>query len=374
MTASDLIYLDYNATAPIRTEVIELMSDVMKEGGNPSSVHALGRTAKSRLETARSQIAEVLNCRAQMIIFTSGGTEANNMAILNSKRSRLITTNAEHNSVNLSKDSFEGKVDMLSINSDGLINLEDLKELLLNDGDQRIVSILLANNETGVIQDIESISKITKDAGALLHVDAIQAFGKIPLDFQSLDVDMMSISSHKIGGPQGVGALIALEKLPVRSSIIGGGQEVGRRGGTENIAGIAGFGLAASMISRSLEKMKELEEWRNYVEQEILIKASGSMCLGHNSKRLPNVSTIYMPNVRSETQVMNFDLDKICVSSGSACSSGKVKASHVIMAMTNDDEIASSTVRMSMGWNTKREDIDAFISSWLKMWGRKNNR
>lgn len=373
MTSSDLIYLDYNATAPIRSEVIELMSDVMKEGGNPSSVHALGRTAKSRLETARSQIAEVLNCRSQMIVFTSGGTEANNMAILNSKRTRLITTNAEHDSVKLSKDCFDGKVDILSINDDGLINLEELKKLFLNDGDQTVVSILLANNETGVLQDIESISKITKDVGALLHVDAIQAFGKIPLDFQSLDVDMMSISSHKIGGPQGVGALVALEKLPVKSSIIGGGQEVGRRGGTENIAGIAGFGLAASMIPTTLEKMKELEEWRNFAEQEILSNASGSKCLGKNSKRLPNVSTIYMPNVRSETQVMNFDLNKICVSSGSACSSGKVKASHVIMAMTNDNEIASSTVRMSMGWNTKREDIDVFISSWLKMWGRKNN-
>lgn len=372
MTVSDLIYLDYNATAPIRPQVIELMSNVMKEGGNPSSVHALGRTAKSRLEAARSQIASVINCRAQMIIFTSGGTEANNMAILNCERVRLITTNAEHDSVNLSKDYFDGKVDILSINKDGLIDLKELEKLLSKEGEKTIVSILLANNETGVIQDIAAISKITKDAGALLHVDAIQAFGKIPIDFASLNVDMMSISSHKIGGPQGVGALIALEKLPVKSPIIGGGQEVGRRGGTENIAGIAGFGLAASMLPEAVEKMIILEEWRNAAELKISENADGALFFGREAKRLPNVSTVYMPNVKSETQVMNFDLDKICVSSGSACSSGKVKASHVILAMTNDEDIASSTVRMSMGWNTKKDDPDAFVKSWLNMWGRKN--
>ena len=372
MTASDLKYLDYNATAPIRTEVIERMSAVMKEGGNPSSVHALGRAAKARLEGARSQIATVINCRAQMIIFTSGGTEANNMAILNSGRTRLITTNAEHDSVNLSKDHFDGKVDILLINEDGLIDLKELKKLLHEVGEQTIVSILFANNETGVIQNIAEISKLTKEAGALLHIDAIQALGKVPIDFKELDVDMMSISSHKIGGPQGVGALIALEKLPVKSSIIGGGQEIGRRGGTENIAGIAGFGLAASMLPDTLMKMKELEEWRNFAEKEIAETATGALFFGNNSNRLPNVTTIYMPNVKSETQVMNFDLENICVSSGSACSSGKVKASHVIMAMTGDDELASSTVRMSMGWNTKKEDLDAFVVSWLKMWGRKN--
>lgn len=372
MTASDLIYLDYNATAPIRPQVIELMSEVMLEGGNPSSVHARGRKAKSRLEAARSQIASMINCRPQMIIFTSGGTEANNMAILNCERSRLITTNAEHDSVNLSKDQFTGTVDMLSVNKDGLIDLTELKKLLQKDAEKTIVSILFANNETGIIQDIAAISEITKDAGALLHVDAIQAFGKIPIDFTSLNVDMMSISSHKIGGPQGVGALIALVKIPVRSPIVGGGQEVGRRGGTENIAGIAGFGLAASLLPQSLEKMKQLEVWRNSAEHEIEEKAAGALFFGRKSHRIPNVSTIYMPNVKSETQVMNFDLDKICVSSGSACSSGKVKASHVILAMTNDDDIASSTVRMSMGWNTEKEDLDTFVKSWLRMWGRKN--
>lgn len=373
MTATDLIYLDYNATAPIRPEVIELMSEAMREGGNPSSVHAMGRKAKSRMEKARSQIANAVHCRSQMIIFTSGGTEANNMAILNSGRSRLITTNAEHDSINLSKDNFDGKVDILSVDQNGLIDICELDNLLKNDAENTIVSILYANNETGVIQDIKEISKAVKEAGGLLHVDAIQAFGKIPFDFMASNIDMMSISSHKIGGPQGVGALIANEKVPVKSSIIGGGQEYGRRGGTENIAGIAGFGLAASMLETSLKKMNELREWRDRVEEKIASKSKGAKFLGKQSPRLPNVTTIYMPNVISETQVMNFDLDKICVSAGSACSSGKVKASHVVTAMTGDEEISGSTIRMSMGWNTEKPEIDAFIASWLKMWERKNN-
>ncbi|MCC3860918.1 cysteine desulfurase family protein [Pseudemcibacter aquimaris] len=372
MTSANLIYLDYNATAPIRPEVISLMSEVMIEGGNPSSVHALGRKAKSRMETARSQIANVVGCRSQMVIFTSGGTEANNMAILNSGRSRLITTNAEHDSVNSSKDRFNGKVDILNVDQNGQINPQDLERLLGEDASDTVVSILYANNETGVIQNIGPIAKITKAAGALLHLDAIQVFGKIDIDFMKMNVDMMSISSHKIGGPQGVGALIALEKLPVKSSILGGGQEVGRRGGTENIAGIAGFGLAASMVSENLEKMDVLEEWRNALEQRLSEHTDKVRFMGKDANRLPNVSAIYMPDVLSETQVMNFDLEKICISAGSACSSGKVKSSHVIMAMTGDEGIASSTIRMSMGWNTTKDDVDAFVKTWIKLYDRKH--
>ncbi|MDG1708420.1 MAG: cysteine desulfurase family protein [Emcibacteraceae bacterium] len=374
MADSDLIYLDYNATAIIRPEVVTLMTEVMMEGGNPSSVHALGRKAKSRLENARAEITKAIGCRPQMVIFTSGGTEANNMAILNSGKSLLITTNAEHDSVNSASKRFSGKVDVLNIDDAGAINLSELKEKLSLNGEEAIVSILFANNETGIIQDIEAISKLTREAGALLHIDAIQAFGKIAIDFMALGVDMMSLSSHKIGGPQGVGALIAREKLPIKSSILGGGQEFGRRGGTENIAGIAGFGLAASMVDDGLKKMTELEQWRNYAEIKIADHTSNAKFIGKGHLRLPNVSTIYMPNVLSETQVMNFDLANICISAGSACSSGKVKASHVVMAMTNDEDIASSTIRMSLGWNSKKSEIDAFIENWIKQYDRKHNK
>jgi len=366
------IYLDYNATAPIRPEVIEVMVEVMEEGGNPSSVHSGGRKAKSRMEKARSIIADTISCRAQMIIFTSGGTEANNMAILSSGCNRLITSNVEHDSIRSVASSFDGTVDIIRVNPDGLINLLELEKLLNDNDEKSIISILYANNETGVMQDVKAIAKIAHSAGALLHIDAIQALAKIPIDFMALGVDMMSISSHKIGGPQGVGALVIQEKLPIKPFIFGGGQEVGRRGGTENIAGIVGFGRAVSMINQSLKKMKILEKWRNEIEEKIHKHAPKANFPGKSSLRLSNVSTIYMPGVKSETQVMNFDIDQICISSGSACSSGKVKSSHVIDAMKGDKNIAASTIRMSLGWNSEYSHVEAFIKSWKKQYDRKN--
>lgn len=372
MTEKQAIYLDYNATAPIRPEVIKVMVEVMEEGGNPSSIHSIGRKAKSRMEEARSTIAGMINCRPQMIVFTSGGTEANNMAVFSSGKSRMITTNAEHDSIRSVSDRFDGTVDVLSVDQDGIIDLDELEKLLEKGGENTIISVLYANNETGVLQDVKAISEIAHAAGALVHIDAIQALAKVPLDFMALGVDMMSISSHKTGGPQGVGALVALEKLPVRSFILGGGQEVGRRGGTENIAGIAGFAKAVSMVPESLEKMNELEAWRDEIEEKLQEHASQACFLGKNARRLPNVSTIYMPGVTSETQVMNFDLDKICISSGSACSSGKVKSSHVIDAMSSDKNIATSTIRMSLGWGSEHSNVDAFIASWKKQYDRKN--
>ena len=372
MKEKQAIYLDYNATAPIRSEVIKVMVDVMEEGGNPSSVHSVGRKAKFRMEDARSTIAGVVNCRSQMVIFTSGGTEANNMAILGCGRTRLITTNVEHDSIRSVANRFDGQVDVLNVNQDGLIDLDALGVLLSKGGEDTLISILYANNETGVIQDVNAIADIAHAAGALVHIDAIQALAKVPIDFRALGVDLMSVSAHKIGGPQGVGALIALEKLPIRSIVLGGGQEVGRRGGTENIAGIAGFAKAASMTPESLDKMMELEHWRDEIEEQILAHAPGACFPGNKTRRLPNVSTIYMPGVTSETQVMNFDLDNICISSGSACSSGKVKSSHVIDAMCNDETIAKSTIRMSLGWDSVHEDVEAFIASWKKQYDRKN--
>lgn len=372
MADNNILYLDYNATVPIRPEVIKLMAEVMSEGGNPSSVHTLGRKAKARMEEARSIIASAINCRPQMIVFTSGGTEANNMAILSTGKSRLITSTVEHDSVRSAASRFDGKVDYLAVDNNGQIDLDALEKLLKRDAENTIISILYANNETGVLQDIKKISTICHEAGAILHIDAIQALSKIPIDFKEMGVDLMSISSHKTGGPQGVGALVAHEKLPVKSFILGGGQELGRRGGTENIAGIAGFAKAVSMAEQSFQKMKMVEKWRDEIEQEIMEYSNEALFFGKNSLRLPNVSTIYMPNVSSETQVMNFDLDKICISSGSACSSGKVKASHVIEAMVKDKNIASSTIRVSLGWASEHSDAEAFIKSWKKQYDRKN--
>lgn len=372
----EIIYLDYNATVPIRPEVIDTMVEVMKEGGNPSSIHGVGRRAKMSMEDARTNIANIINCRAQMITFTSGGTEANNMALLCGLRSRLIISNAAHDSIINCSDRFLGRVDMLSVDKDGLIDLSALEKLLKEDGKDTIVSILYANNETGVIQDVKKIAEIVHTAGALLHIDAIQALAKIPVDFMNMGCDLMSISSHKTGGPQGVGALVAYETLPVLSAILGGGQEVGRRGGTENIAGIAGFGRAVSMVPNSLLKMKILKEWRDEIEQKLSAHTPNVIFIGKDALRLPNVSMIAMKDVSSDVQVMNFDLENICVSAGSACSSGKVKSSHVIDAMSDamsdDSNIASSSIRMSLGWDSKKEHVDAFIKCWTNQYDRKH--
>jgi cysteine desulfurase len=370
------IYLDYNATAPIKTSVIEEMVEVMSEVGNASSVHSLGRKAKMRLENARAAIADMLNCRAAMISFTSGGTEANNMAFLSSQLkgreiTRLIVSAAEHDSFRGSYKRFKGEVLKLSLDENGLVSKTELKTILGDDGSHTLVSILYVNNETGVIQDIKSLTEITHEAGALFHTDAIQALGKIMVDYKELGVDMMSISSHKIGGPQGAGAFIAREALEVSPLISGGGQESGRRSGTENLAGIVGFAKAVSLVPQNLQKIKKLTAIRDDLEARIIEFAPDSKIFGKDSNRVGTVSNIMMPNVMSETQVIAFDLAGICISAGSACSSGKVKSSHVISQMGANETEASSTIRMSLGWDNTAQEVDAFYQAWIKLYMRK---
>jgi cysteine desulfurase len=366
----NITYLDHNATSIIHPDVIDMITQVMEEGGNPSSIHAAGRMAKSRLEQAREQIAKIIHCRPQMITFTSGGTEANNIALLASGYAHLITTNTEHDSVRFTQERFSGNVTSLKVNQHGLVDLTELQKMLGDNAKNTLVSVLYANNETGVLQDIKSIAKIIHGAGATLHIDAIQALGKVPLNFMDLGCDMMSISAHKIGGPQGAGAIVAFEKLPISSLISGGGQEVGRRSGTENVAGIAGFGKAVSMIPQLLIKMAELKEWRDELEVTLSHHANDVRFIGDKAERVPNVSMIYMPGVVSNTQVMTFDLENICISSGSACSSGKVATSHVIAAMENDKAFAQSSIRMSLGWSNIKSDVDKFAECWIKLYDR----
>ncbi|MCF8473757.1 MAG: cysteine desulfurase [Emcibacter sp.] len=366
-----MIYLDHNATTPIKPEVIEEMVRVMKIGGNPSSVHGVGRRAKTVLEQSRQTIAKIINCRPQKIIFTSGGTEANNIAAKITGLDHIIISAIEHDSILRLRDNFTGTIDILPVDSMGYVSADDLKERLKNSGPHTLVSIMLANNETGVIQDIKNLADITHDAGAYFHCDAIQALGKISLDFRALGVDMLSLSAHKIGGPQGVGALVALEKINIDPIILGGGQEVGRRSGTENIAGIAGFAKAVSLVPDQRQKMDSLRQLRDYMEREIAAYARDAVFYGAQSQRLPNTSTILMPHVTSEIQVMAFDLEGICVSSGSACSSGKVKPSHVVAAMGGGVEQALSTIRVSLGFETTKEDVEAFIVAWKKIYSRK---
>ncbi len=367
-----MIYLDYNATVPVRPEVIDEMGRVMAAGGNASSVHSLGRKAKATLEKSRQGIADMINCRPQMITFTSGGTEANNIALRCVGAGRLIVAATEHDSILDVARNFPGETVILPVSSNGLIDPAKLATLLQESDRKTVVSIMLANNETGILQDIAVLSELVHEHGALMHTDAVQAFGKIPLDFRALGVDMMSLSAHKIGGPQGVGAFVAWEKINVEPLIRGGGQELGRRSGTENLPGIAGFGVAAGLVPKSIQLMKQVGEWRDRIENTLSQHSNTVRFFGVQSPRLPNVTSVLMPGVSSETQVMAMDLEGICVSAGSACSSGKVKASHVITAMGGTPDEAASTLRISLGWNSREEDVDRFIAAWCRLYDRKH--
>ncbi|HEC00852.1 MAG TPA: cysteine desulfurase [Sphingomonadales bacterium] len=366
-----MIYLDHNATTPVKPPVIDEMTRVMEIGGNPSSVHGKGRAAKTILENARQTIATQINCRPQKIIFTGGGTETNNIALKAAGFDHLILSITEHDSINGIEKNFTGTIDWLPVDQNGLIAPDILETAVKQAPEKTLVSIMLANNETGVIQDIAALSSIAHKSGTMFHTDAIQAFGKIPVDFRALGVDMLSLSAHKMGGPQGVGALIALEKIDMPSITTGGGQEAGRRAGTENLAGIAGFAKAAELVPENLSHMPRIKELRDQMEQRIKDHAPNVIFYGAGANRLPNTSTILMPGVSSETQVMAFDLAGICVSAGSACSSGKVKPSHVVTAMGADTEQALSTLRVSLGWNSRAQDVEAFIAAWIKFSDRK---
>lgn len=366
-----MIYLDYNATALMKPDVIEEMTRVMNIGGNPSSVHAFGRGAKAIMEQARQTIAGVINCRPRQIIFTGGGTEANNIALKATGMDYIIIAATEHDSIlGITKKS-GGTVECLPVDKNGLVSPENLHKALEGCPEKTLVSIMRANNETGVVQDIKTLAGIAHAAGALFHTDAIQALGKIPVDFSGLGVDMMSFSAHKLNGPQGVGALVARENIDIKSLIFGGGQEIGRRSGTENIAGIAGFAKAVELVAQNLKTMDHLRILKDRMEQEISSHAPDAVFYGAAVDRLPNTATILMPGVASETQVMAFDLDGICVSSGSACASGRVKPSHVVSAMGGSLNQALSTIRASLGWNTTEQDIDSFIAAWVTLYDRK---
>lgn len=362
------VYLDFNATAPIWPEVVTAMVAMMEAGGNPSSVHQAGRTARNRVEEARSLLAHLIGCKAPEIVFTSGGTEANNFALTAFPARPVFISAGEHDSVL----SAAGEATRLPLKNDGLLDLIALADLLDAADGPAFVSIMLANNETGVIQPIAEIAAIVHEKGGILHCDAIQAVGKIPLCFSELGADMMSVSAHKFGGPQGIGALVVRDGLAVPPLLKGGGQELGRRAGTENVAGIVGLGVAARSAMEGLESYQAIAHLRDSMEERLLVMSPESRVYGKEAPRIPNTTTISMPGVASELQVMSLDLDGIAVSAGSACSSGKVKASHVLTAMGASDEAAGSAIRISLGWSTTPEEIDRLVDSWTKLYRRKS--
>lgn len=363
---SDPIYLDYNATAPVRPAVAEAMVEALALTGNPSSVHQWGRQAHRRLEDAREQVAALVGASPAMVIFTSGGTEANNLAIQGAGRARILVSAVEHDSVLAVAEDAE----TIPVNEDGSVRLDELQRLLEESDEPALVCVMYANNETGVFQPIDEIVKIAHDHGALVHCDAVQAAGKTEIYMRRLGIDLMSLSSHKLGGPQGVGALVVSDSVTISPMIRGGGQERGFRAGTENLPGIVGFGLAAEISMTSSTEVANAQSLRDDLERRLMEAAPHVIIYGDAVSRLPNTSCIAMPGIEAETQVMALDLAGVMVSAGSACSSGKVRTSHVLTAMGADDNAAGSAIRVSFGWQSVADDVDAFLSAWLELYER----
>ncbi|MDO8411348.1 MAG: cysteine desulfurase family protein [Phenylobacterium sp.] len=367
------VYLDHNATAPIRPEALAAASQAMIAGGNPSSVHAAGRASRARMEQARTQVAELIAAPASTVIFTSGGTEANALAIESAVATgsrRLILSAIEHDAVLETARASDAQVELMPVDALGQADLAWLAARLdtwdAAEG-RPFVALMLANNETGVIQPVAEAAVLVRQAEGWLHVDAVQAAGRIPVDSRALGADTLAISSHKIGGPPGAGALTFGPRATLVRRLHGGGQERGRRAGTENVPAIAGFGAAAAQALGELNAAAEQAVWRDAAEQALV--AAGALVMGQGATRLPNTLCFAGPGFPAELQVMTLDLAGVMVSAGSACSSGKVKASRVLEAM-GQTELAGAAIRVSGGWSSGAEDWKQMVEAWITAYDR----
>jgi cysteine desulfurase len=353
-------YLDFNATAPSRPEVIEAVADAMREGGNASSVHGTGRVARGGLEQARRSVAALVGADPANVVFTGSGTEANNQALRASGRKRLIVTAIEHESV------LQARPDAIicPVLARGTVDLEALERLLMASDEPALVAVMAANNETGILQPVMEVARLAQEHGALLHCDAVQAAGKIPVDMAALGADFIALSAHKIGGPQGVGALICRDRQSIERFVHGGGQEGGLRAGTENVPGIVGFGVAATSALAGLDEFAVLTGLRDELERRAQEIEPAITVFGADLRRLPNTSKFSTPGLSSEVQVMGLDLAGTAISAGSACSAGRIEMPYVLEAMGVPQDIALSAVRVSLGWTSTVADIDGFIEGW----------
>ncbi len=354
------VYLDYNATAPVRPAAAAAVAEALALTGNASSVHGFGRRVRARIEEAREAVAQLVGARPEQVVFTSGGTEANNQALARAAGGRTLVSAGEHDSIlQAAPEAAQVPLDL-----EGTIDLTALGDLLAAPPAPALVSIMLANNETGVIQPVAEAARMARAAGAVVHCDAVQAAGKVPLDFGDLGVDLMSLSAHKLGGPQGVGALVVAEESGLAPLLRGGGQERRRRPGTENVIGIAGFGAAAREAARDLAAFAGLARWRDRLEEGVRALAPAARLFGAGAPRLANTACFALPGLRAETQIMALDLAGVAVSAGAACSSGKVQPSHVLRAMGADEETADCAIRVSLGWASEAADVEAFLEAW----------
>ena len=367
------VYLDYNASGLVRPEVQAVMAKALADNGNPSAVHAAGRRARARVETARAQVAGLVGADPTAVVFSSGGTESNAQAILSALAAgceRLIVGATEHPCVAEAAIASGKPVKMLPVDARGVVDLNKLRQLLGQPG-KAVVAIHHANNESGVIQPIAEAARLVRSEGGWLHVDAIQSAGKIPVDIRMLKADSLTLSAHKLGGPQGVGALVMGEGREAVRIVHGAGQERGLRAGTENVPGIAGFGESAVCAARDLPQAQAHAAWRDAAEATV--KAAGATIIGEGAGRLPNTLFMAVPDWESPQQLITLDLMGLMVSAGSACSSGKTKPSRAILA-TGRAALATGGIRVSGGWGTVEDDWTRFVEAWVAAYAKHRER
>jgi len=355
------VYLDYNATQPIRPAVRDAMIDILAGPTNPSSIHGFGQRARTRVEQARASLAALIGARPAEILFTSGATEANATALAGTGLRRVVVSAIEHPSVRTAANAM-----VLPVDGSGLADLDSLDRLLAEIGEPALVSIMLANNETGAVQPVAEAARIVHAHGGLLHSDAAQAPGRIPVDVMGLDVDLLTLSAHKMGGPQGAGALYIRDGLNLTPLLRGGGQEKRRRGGTENVAAIVGFGVAADLAANS----PDLTGLRDAMEARLAQAAPEITIHGALAPRIGNTSCFGVPGLLAETALIALDLAGVAVSSGAACSSGAVEPSPVLLAMGIPEATAREAIRVSLGWATTPEEVDHLVESWTIVYRR----
>ena len=382
-------YCDHNATAPLRPTCREAMTHALGVTGNPSSVHANGRAARAIVEAARDLVARLAKAKPERVVFTSGATEANNLALWGAvegaidqgekavRITRLFVSAIEHSSVLKTAEAIAERVpgvrlEYLPVIADGVLDLQVLRAALREGKGRALVAVMAANNETGVTQPVREISAICREAGALLLVDAVTAAGKIELDAGLCDY--LTLSAHKLGGPQGVGVLVAADAAPLAPQLTGGGQQRGVRAGTENLSGIAGFGAAAKAVSDGAEERDRVARIRDHFEIALKAALPDAVIFGAAASRLGNTSNVALPGLAAENIVMALDLDGVMVSSGSSCSSGKIAPSHVLSAMGVAEDLAGASIRVSFGWNSVIADADAVVASLVKLAGRVRAR
>ncbi|MEM6499864.1 MAG: cysteine desulfurase family protein [Pseudomonadota bacterium] len=364
-------YLDYNATAPLLLEAREMMLQAIDVTGNPSSVHGEGRDTRKLVEDAREKVAVLVGTKPNNVVFTSGATEANAWA-LSRNWDQILLSRIEHDSVLAPARSSGGDIMDLDVDPNGQASVEqvaDFASLNSIENRRRLVALQMANNETGSLQPVEDAGRLCQEHGLSLHIDAVQAAGRTTIDFDALGADTLAISSHTIGGPMGVGALVIKDGLELSPFIVGGGQEKRRRAGTENVPGIVGFGAAAEFVVGQSQEMTRLGQLRDVLEKQLLTASPDAVIIGRDGPRIANTSCVAVTGQSSDILLIKFDLAGVAVSAGSACSSGKVGASHVLTAMGVKPELARGAIRISLGWNTSANDIETFIRSWSEIVG-----